>query len=365
MEDSPARQKKQNPAKSRAKEASVKTDGVSRVKQEPVEEEAPAKGPKILSAENFTHGGVRKAKFEPKVPARRQKKVAAVKSEPGEGGESELPGELMKLVKQSLEDATSRSARRADIRAPARVAFGCGTSVARRAAASFHKGDGGGGRGTGGVKIPTIKSLQGNVEDGMMLDEREEDSKKSLSQTWDLSKYYPVTLPLRKPGSAEHLDEEDQSRDFEENAVPAADELGLMRESDEDRVLFFQLPSFLPLSKTAVSGLAKGSESSSSSKPEGSSSTKPDHTGPSTWLEKLPAGHMGKLLVYSSGAVKLRLGDVPFEAVAGSQCVFAQELVGINATTQHCCFLGDVTERVVLVPCLDAFLHDGSNEPQR
>ncbi|MCO5572810.1 hypothetical protein L7F22_026569 [Adiantum nelumboides] len=157
---------------------------------------------------------------------------------------------------------------------------------------------------------------------------------------------------------------EDHPGELEEDSLPTADELGLMEESDEDRYLFFQLPSFLPFSKPSAGALAKGFENSNF-KSANRNSTRPDYSGPSTWLEDLPPGQMGKLLVYKSGAVKLQLGGTSFEAVAGSQCVFAQELVGINATTQHCCFLGDVTKRIVIVPSLNEFLQSGSSEQQR
>ena len=82
--------------------------------------------------------------------------------------------------------------------------------------------------------------------------------------------------------------------------------------SDEDQILFFQLPSFLPLTKAALTAPVKTSEGGSITS-IGKSSTKTEHTGSATWLENMPPGHMGKLLVYSSGAVKLRLGDTLYE----------------------------------------------------
>ncbi|KAI5069452.1 hypothetical protein GOP47_0015753 [Adiantum capillus-veneris] len=341
MAEAPSKPKKGGSA-SGSRASSINTNVVPKVKEEPMELDASAKGPNILAAENFTHGGVRKTKFEPKVPTRRLKKAVAVKSETGAASEMDISSELMKLVKQSQDDAAARSARRSDIRAPTRVAFGSGTSVAGRAVAAFSKGggSGGGGGGSSGDR-KSSKSLEGSIKDGMILDEKDEKIKSSLSQTWDLSKYYPITLPLRKPGSIE-LNAEDQPGELEEDSVPTADELALMQESDEDRYLFFQLPSLLPLAKPNVGAPAKGSENSNL-KGASRNSTRPDYSGPSTWLEDLPPGQMGKLLVYRSGAVKLQLGGTSFEAVAGSQCVFAQELVGINATTQHCCFLGDVS----------------------
>ncbi|KAH7352219.1 hypothetical protein KP509_19G035100 [Ceratopteris richardii] len=199
------------------------------------------------------------------------------------------------------------------------------------------------------------------MNEQLMPDKQEE--KLKVVQGWDLSKYYPVTLPLQKPGSRE-VDAEDQCGELDENAIPAADELGLMEPSDDDRYIFFQLPSFLPFTKPGTVGSTKPTENTISNGPS-RSVKKADHIGPSTWLEDLPPGEMGKLLVYRSGAVKLQLGGISFEAVAGSQCVFAQELVAINAASQHCCFLGDITEKAVLVPAINEFLEGGSNEQKR
>ncbi|KAH6554898.1 hypothetical protein KP509_1Z298900 [Ceratopteris richardii] len=81
------------------------------------------------------------------------------------------------------------------------------------------------------------------MNEQLMPDKQEE--KLKVVQGWDLSKYYPVTLPLQKPGSRE-VDAEDQCGELDENAIPAADELGLMEPSDDDRYIFFQLPSFCP-----------------------------------------------------------------------------------------------------------------------
>lgn len=359
MAEVPRRKKSSKPPPEASSAATGMVD-LSKVKKEP---EQGVAEPTILAAEAFTHGGIRKAKFEPKVPVRRQKKPVAVKSEPREGSEAELPNELIKLVKQSQEDAAARAARRSDIRAPVRVAFGFGSATAGRAAASFYKGGASGTGGHTGTRIdkkPSIKSLEGSLEDGMVLDEKGGKVKKGVTETWDLSKHYPVTLPLRKPfsGSAEQLDEEEfgeaTSRDLDENAMPAAEELELMRENDEDRLLFFQIPSFLPLSKAAAGGSARV--------PESSSSSRHDDSGASTSLDKFPAGHMGKLRVYSSGTVKLQLGDVVLEAVPGSQCVFAQQLATINSVSRHCCFLGDVGQRIVLVPSMDDLLNSASDE---
>ncbi|MCO5572809.1 hypothetical protein L7F22_026568 [Adiantum nelumboides] len=201
MAEAPRKPKK-SASVSGSRSSSQNTNVAHKLKQEPMELDASSQGPSILAAENFTHGGVRKTKFEPKLPIRRQKKAAAVKSETGAAGEMDMSNELMKLVKQSQDDAAARSARRSDIRAPTRVAFGSGTSVAGRAVAAFNKGGGsGGGSGGNSGDRKSSKSLEGSIKHGMMLDENDEKIKSNLSQTWDTSKYHPITLPLQKPGS--------------------------------------------------------------------------------------------------------------------------------------------------------------------
>jgi hypothetical protein len=103
------------------------------------------------AVDSFTHGGIRKTKFEPKVPARRLKKLSAVKSEPGEGGDAEIPKELQKLIKQSEEDAAARFQRPDNRKGPTRVAFGYGSAAASQpsASAGFSKGKSSSGAGGG------------------------------------------------------------------------------------------------------------------------------------------------------------------------------------------------------------------------
>lgn len=71
----------------------------------------------------------------------------------------------------------------------------------------------------------------------------------------------------------------------------------------EARMLFVQLPTILPLNKRSAT--AKGKE-------KVGSSTSLESTGApkkGCSLEELPGGYMGKMLVYKSGAIKLKLGN--------------------------------------------------------
>ncbi|CAI9092022.1 OLC1v1027158C5 [Oldenlandia corymbosa var. corymbosa] len=71
---------------------------------------------------------------------------------------------------------------------------------------------------------------------------------------------------------------------------------------------------------------------------------------------ELPVGHMGKLLVYKSGAVKLKLGDILYDVTPGSDCISAQDVVAINTMERDCCVVGKLTKRAVVTPDVDILL---------
>lgn len=314
-------------------------------------------GPTVLSAEAYTTGGVRKKKFEPKVPARRLKKPSVnQKDEPGEGS-GEIPKELQKLLQQAETDG--QRAFRPNQRT-SKVAFGFGgfSSGTSAPSAGFrHKGSSGGGaghgsgKGGGGGGGGGGSSRAFEKQEFMQADELQSKHRTSGKnvEVFDLERYFPVTLPLRKPFSGEsHLlhdaefdHPEDEIHEDDEDAVEPAEELGLTENREDDVLFFFQLPQGLPLSSQSKSTTA------------GSASAK---------LEDLTqGGAMGKLLVYESGAVKFKVGDVILDALPGTECTFAQELAAVNTTTKRCGFLGEVYKRVVLTPDIDNALPDITN----
>lgn len=74
-------------------------------------------------------------------------------------------------------------------------------------------------------------------------------------------------------------------------------------------MLLFQLPSTLPIIKRPAS--SKGKEK------VGSSISSQSIAASSKGLEELPGGYMGKMLVYKSGAIKLKLGDTLYDVSHG------------------------------------------------
>ena len=330
-------------------------------------------GKKLQQAgEEYTHGGVKKTKFEPKVPARRLKKLsAAVKSELGEevAVEEVIPKELQRLLQQVESDGRGRDRPH---QRTSRVAFGFTGYESRtlESSSGFQRagggkaGSGGGGGVTGvgggsgncsqsggsvggnGIVRRVVEKQEFMQADGMLV-AKEGEVRESL-EVFDHEKYYPVTLPLRKPleGDARLLDEDiegewEDVQEEDESGVEAARELGLTESRDEDSLFFIQFPKGLPLYLKP------------SGKEEKASSAR------SVKLEDLrKGGAIGKLLVYESGVVKLKIGDVILDALPGTECTFAQEVAAVNTTTKYCAFVGEVHKRVILTPDIADVLPD-------
>ncbi|XP_076888228.1 uncharacterized protein LOC143538596 [Bidens hawaiensis] len=179
---------------------------------------------------------------------------------------------------------------------------------------------------------------------------------------WDYNKYYPVTLPIRMPysGNPELLNEQEFKDDSEtkihnDSSTNAAEELGLMNEDLEKKLFFIQLPPTLPLPKHYVK--PEDSGTGSSSRPDKGTEPLPKGSG----LSELPAGLMGKMLVYKSGAVKLKLGDHLYDVTGGLDCSFAQDVVAIHTEEKSCCNIGELNKRAIITPDIDSIL-DGIND---
>lgn len=78
-------------------------------------------------------------------------------------------------------------------------------------------------------------------------------------------------------------------------------------ENPETDIFFLQLPPMVPVTKQSSTvegmGAANSSEQSKGSEPRQKTCS----------MNELPSGFMGKLLVYRSGAVKLKLGDIIYD----------------------------------------------------
>ncbi|KAF7837917.1 DNA-directed RNA polymerase III subunit RPC4 [Senna tora] len=179
--------------------------------------------------------------------------------------------------------------------------------------------------------------------DGSQTDVRE----KEYKEPWDYYSNYPTSLPLRRPysGNPERLDEEEFGEDaetlaYDENSTNQATLLGLSEENPEANLFLLKLPPTLPMLKQpATAGTSKTP-----------SVEKPCN------LNELPPGFMGKLLVYKSGAVKMKIGDTLYDVSSGMDCGFSQDVVAMNTAEKQCCTIGEISKHVTITPDVDAIL---------
>ncbi|GKB89949.1 DNA-directed RNA polymerase III subunit RPC4, partial [Tanacetum coccineum] len=171
--------------------------------------------------------------------------------------------------------------------------------------------------------------------------------KKEYKEPWDYYKYCPTTLPVRRPysGNPELLNElefkdDSETNPYNESSTKPADELGLMDEDLEKKLIFFQVPKTMPLPKPPLKDAA------------GSSITKACN------FNELPTSFMGKMLVYKNGAVKLKVGDHLYNVSGGLDCSFAQDVVAMNTEEKHCCNIGEVNKRAIIAPDINSILDD-------
>ncbi|KAL9225221.1 hypothetical protein vseg_001170 [Gypsophila vaccaria] len=198
---------------------------------------------------------------------------------------------------------------------------------------------------------------------------------KKYKEPWDYNTYYPTTLPWRRPfsGDPDILDDVEfgemaSNAEYDETTINPASELGLLNpdETGENhRLLFFQLPQSLPAMKRFAS--AKGKEKEGSFPPPNQkdifafdsdrSSINAVTSQRTCKLEDLSSGQMGKLLVYKSGAVKLKLGETLYNVSPGVDCSVAQDVVAFDIKKKICCEIGGLDGQAVVTPDIDYLLN--------
>lgn len=280
----------------------------------------------------------RKVKFAPKAPVKKELKPTLPKVEKVENDIDEA--QAQQLLRRLHESSFKEKAKVERKVGTSQVAFGYGGQS--NSIKSF-----------GTPKF--MKTKQGSSSNG---DDNTRVAKKEYKEPWDYYTNYPVTLPLRRPysGNPELLDEEEFGEDTErlrneKHESNSTVDLGLMEDEQEKRMIFLQLPATMPILKQSSNTEGENQDKNlKNSEKSGRSSQK------LCGLEALPAGLMGKMLVYKSGAVKLKLGDTLYDVSAGLDCAFGQDVVAINTEKKHCCNLGELNQRFVITPDIDSIL---------
>ncbi|XP_039850303.1 DNA-directed RNA polymerase III subunit RPC4-like isoform X7 [Panicum virgatum] len=171
---------------------------------------------------------------------------------------------------------------------------------------------------------------------------------------------FPVTVHSGKFDSEESDDDDNDNEDVEfqetqpssiecEASTRPAEELHLLHQEQDskERMFLFQLPKSLPLPRRSSNIVERKGKATGKEVKEGSN------------LQQLPQGYLGKMLVYKSGKVKMKLGDVMFDVNPGAESRMPQHVVALNTQEEHCCLLGEIENRhVIVTPDVDSLLND-------
>lgn len=281
-----------------------------------------------MDSDSLAPKAPRKVRFAPKGPPRRRQKTLLPKPE---NVEADVDAAKAEELMQRFNEASAKVKTKVEKKGPTQVAFGYGGS------SSSMKSYG------------HLKGVAGSMSNGGIGGQRVQ---KEYTEPWDYYTNYPVTLPLRRPysGNPELLDEEEfgeasRSLTYDENSIKPAVELGLMEENLEEKMFFVQLPPAMPMLKQSVK--TEGSEMATSSKSSKARACS---------LNELSGGFMGKMLVYKSGAVKLKLGETLYNVSPGMDCSFAQDVVAVNTEEKYCSNIGELANRVIITPDVDSIL---------
>ncbi|KAK9831265.1 hypothetical protein WJX74_009848 [Apatococcus lobatus] len=194
-----------------------------------------------------------------------------------------------------------------------------------------------------------------------------DDEKEQGGPMLNYDQYYPTMLPMRQPGMEEGFEAEDMQagarvQEFttereEQYVCSTAEALGLPHGADDaEQILLFQMPGMLPMYKRPGPPPDPG--------PRGAlAASASANSNDATPFAELPKGKVGKLLVFKSGAVKLRMGGVLLDIAPGAPCEFRQDVAAFNPSVDHACILGQITQRVVCSPNVEQLL-GGQNIPQ-
>ncbi|KAH3761216.1 DNA-directed RNA polymerase III subunit RPC4 [Pelomyxa schiedti] len=155
---------------------------------------------------------------------------------------------------------------------------------------------------------------------------------------------------------------------------------------NNDQLLFFQLPSAFPLHAqqpqlTAAAATAttaatpSASASTSASQPPGQQAPTAAPTavvGEKAEDDKLTGGvksnlkmegFVGKLVIYRSGRMAMKVGDILYDVQRGTQPHFLEEVWAIDHENARCYVLGEIEQHVLVCPNMEDCLNPANSRP--
>ncbi|KAG4101922.1 hypothetical protein H8356DRAFT_931598 [Neocallimastix lanati (nom. inval.)] len=121
----------------------------------------------------------------------------------------------------------------------------------------------------------------------------------------------------------------------------------------ENNILFFQFPSVLP--EIITNNMETDSKFDSSKVKIETADGKISKVDLDT-NSSAPEGKFGKLIIYKSGKMKIKMGDILFDVNPGTDCNFYQNAFSFNTDKKEGYILGDIRKRYICTPDIESLL---------
>lgn len=138
----------------------------------------------------------------------------------------------------------------------------------------------------------------------------------------------------------------------------------------EEELLYFQLPTVVPRFEKPKEDVemvekdeheAKKESEAEKTLPPAAKKTTLEEVLANMDLEDMPEGQIGKLVVYKSGKMKMKLGNILLDVNQGMQSSFLENIMVIDhesEDTKKAIELGHIVQKFVCAPNMDALLKD-------
>jgi len=195
-------------------------------------------------------------------------------------------------------------------------------------------------------------------------DTMEDDSRERRKNLFKGVKQPPIVLPFNEDAYVRADTERTPEQHAQEDSIDEIQQNLFKNNIDslmsEDQLFFIQLPSKIPYMdaserKRQMQAQEKKMVSTSVDDAENIWTQPFENT-----LEKVPSGQVGEMIVYKSGKVKLKLGDVLLDVFPGSEFNFPEHVACVDASDKEkqgsCYILGNIAKRFSCVPDVDYLL---------
>ncbi|KAI8093130.1 RNA polymerase III RPC4-domain-containing protein [Halteromyces radiatus] len=140
----------------------------------------------------------------------------------------------------------------------------------------------------------------------------------------------------------------------------------------DDELLFFQLPGIVPSFTLPLEDEQMTDIKTDDDKPNKGKEKEqlPVAAQMATLKEKManmdladmPDGQIGKLMVYKSGKMKLKIGNILLDVDQGMRSSFLENLMSVNTENKKAVELGHIVQKFTCIPNMDALLEGEENK---